>query len=1092
MRLTAASTSATLVALYVLDASPLIAAGFTLMDCIAFTNVLADERGLTNQIYMSGSGVAAGDADGDGRCDLFFCGIDSPNRFFWNLGDWQFGASAGVDQPSTGAVFAEVNGDGHLDLLLSGLGHGVRLFLNTGQRGFREATDESGLRSHSAAMTMALADIEGDGDLDLYVANYRSSTLQDQVGVPFRLAITNGRPVIKLINNRAPTAEELARYSVGLRNAIIENGEADVLYRNDGRGRFAPVSWTDGTFRDEHGQPLKSPPHDWSYTAMLRDISGDGAPDIYVCSDNTSPDRIWINDGKGRFQALPALALRHTSLASMGVDFADINRDGFDDIFVVDMMAREHSLRHRLMVERRASVPPGSLDERLQYMRNTLFLNRGDGTYAEIAQLSGLDASDWSWSPVFLDVDLDGYEDVLITTGLQRSLRDADARRQIDLRRAKGNLSQREFLELRRIMPRLETPNYAFRNRGDLTFEDMSERWGFDSRLVSQGMALADLDNDGDLDVAVNVLNGPALIYRNDCTNARVAVLLKGKPPNTRGIGARIKVVGAPVTQTQEMIAGGRYLSGDDAIRTFAAGNRIEVIWRSGFLTVISNVQPNRTYEVQEYGVPHSGADAQPAKAGSPYFVDVSHLLNDHTHVEQPLDDFERQPLLPREVNRIGPGVHWADLNHDGWDDLVIGSEGFINHKGTAFVRTNVSPGAKVAADVDADGQLEVFVAGRSLPGNYPEAAPSRIYSGRDLRTTFTNVGLVNGAVFTDLNHDGFPELIMACDWGPIRVFRNDKGKLSPWDMKLGALTGWWNSVTAGDFDNDGRMDLAAGNWGRNTAQSTQMFYGDLNGDGALEIIEANEDLRPRRPLDTLAKAMPWLLERFSTFAAFSEADVSSLLGERRSSMKHVSVNTVDSMIFLNRGDRFDVRALPIAAQFSPVFGLNVTDFDADGNEDLFLAQNFFGVDLESSCHDAGRGLMLRGDGRGNFSVVLDSGIAIYGEQRGSALADFDHDGRVDLAVSQYGSTTKLYRNQCPQRGLRIRLKGSAIGAVLRLGNGPAREIHAGSGHGSQDSFVQVLGRAQSAAPLRVRWPGGVTTTNHVSWTESDLEIIGP
>src|SRR5206468_8529998 len=216
----------------------------------------------------------------------------------------------------------------------------------------------------------------------------------------------------------------------------------------------------------------------------------------------------------------------------------------FDDIFVVDMMAREHGLRQRLLGAPHGLISPGVMDYRVQYMRNTLFLNRGDGTYAEIAQLSGVDASDWSWSPIFLDVDLDGYEDLLITTGLERSLRDADARRQIDARRAKGNLSTREFLEMRRTMGRLETPNYAFRNRGDLTFENVSDAWGFNSRAVSSGMALADLDNDGDLDVVVNVLKGPVLVYRNDCPAPRVAVRLKGNRPNTRGIGAKIKVTG--------------------------------------------------------------------------------------------------------------------------------------------------------------------------------------------------------------------------------------------------------------------------------------------------------------------------------------------------------------------------------------------------------------------------------------------------------------------------------------------------------------------------------------------------------------------
>lgn len=867
--------------------------GFSLIQsAVAFTNVLSDQRGITNHIYMSGSGVAAADVDGDGWCDLYICGIDSPNRLFRNLGDWQFdeGSLVGPKHPSTGAAFADVDGDSDLDLFVSGLGRGVHLFLNAGRGQFRDATDESGLRSHSAAMTLALADIEGDGDLDLYVANFRSSTLQDEAGVNFRLAITNGQTVIRSINGRPPTQEDLARYSVSPERTIVEHGEADVLYRNDGRGRFAPLSWTDGTFADEHGKPLSTPPYDWSYTAMFRDMNDDGAPDLYTCSDNVSPDRIWINDGTGRFRALGTFALRHTSLASMGVDFADINRDGLDDIFVADMMMREHGLRQRLMGAPHPPVPPGVLDYRLQYMRNMLFLNRGDGTYAEIAQLSGVEASDWSWSPVFLDVDLDGYEDLLITTGLERSLRDADARRQIDTRRAKGNLSTREFLEMRRIMPRLDTPNYAFHNRGDLTFENSSDLWGFNSRAVSTGMALADLDNDGDLDVVVNALNGALLVYRNNCPAPRVAVRLKGKGPNTYGIGARITVKGGPVTQAQEMVCGGRYLSGDDAVRTFAPGKTIEVRWRTGALTVVSNVEPNHVYELHEYGVPPSVPAAKPAKGATPYFADVSHLL--------------KEMNVPEIVN---------------------------------------------------------------------------VFS----RSTFTNIG-------------GF--------------------------------TGWWNCFAEGDFDNDGRTDIAAGNWGRNTKyqyyskRPLHHFHGDIDGDGVAEIVEAFEEpgtgkFRPWRGLDVMARAMPWVTQRFPTHAAYSMADIDEILGDAKSKMKHFQINTLESMIFLRRGDRFEARALPIEAQFSPVLAICIMDFDRDGNQDLFLAQNFFGTDADTSCYNAGQGLLLRGDGKSNFIPVssTESGIAIYGEQRACAACDFDHDGRMDLAVTQHGGPTKLFRNQVPK-----------------------------------------------------------------------------
>src|SRR4030095_5586156 len=347
---------------------------------------------------------------------------------------------------------------------------------------------------------------------------------QDEPAILFGVKLTNKQPVITLIDGKPPSAEALNRYRVDpVSKSILENGEADVLYRNDGRGNFTPVSWSDGSVLDEDGRPI-SAPYDWSYTVMFRDLNQDGAPDIYVCNDADSIDRIWINEGTGRFKALPRLAIRHTSFSSMGVDFADINRDGRDDFFVVDMLGREHTTRQTLMVDRRPLIPPGQIDNRPQYAHNTLFCNRGDGTYAEIAQFAGVDASDWSWTPIFLDVDLDGFEDLLITTGLERSLRNADARAFIAAERAARKLSKQEFLNLRQRMSRLETSNVAFRNRGDLTFEPVGSAWGFDSRQVSHGMALADLDNDGDMDVIINCMNGPPLIYRNETAAPRVAV----------------------------------------------------------------------------------------------------------------------------------------------------------------------------------------------------------------------------------------------------------------------------------------------------------------------------------------------------------------------------------------------------------------------------------------------------------------------------------------------------------------------------------------------------------------------------------------
>src|SRR5688572_21236884 len=414
---------------------------------------------------------------------------------------------------------------------------------------------------------------------------------------------------------------------------------------------------------------------------MFRDMNGDLAPDIYVCNDLFPPDRIWVNDGRGKFRAMSNLAVRNTCRFSMGIDFADVDRDGHEDFFVVDMLSRNHLNRKVQTVGVfPLFLPIGEIDNRPQYKRNTLFLHRGDGTYADVAQFAGLEATEWSWMLLFLDVDLDGFEDVLVTTGHIRDSLNADAVGEIMRIRGRRKLTDQEQRALKKqFYPRLDSPLQAFRNRGDLTFQDSAKAWGFDYLGITESMCLADLDNDGDLDVIVVPLNDATLLYRNESAAPRVAVRLKGKAPNTRGIGAQIKLFdGAVPMQRQEMISGGRYLAGDDALRVFAAGNskamRLEVTWRNGFLSIVSNVQPNRVYEIEEAGVPPSGGpSALPPKGGTPYFADVSHLLN-HRHEESYFPELDRQPLLSRQLNRLGPGITWADIDKDGWDDLLIGT----------------------------------------------------------------------------------------------------------------------------------------------------------------------------------------------------------------------------------------------------------------------------------------------------------------------------------------------------------------------------------------------------------------------------------
>src|SRR5205823_2194347 len=361
--------------------------GFTLLPPtstgIRFTNHISPERYLTNSVLLNGSGVAAGDVDGDGLCDLYFCGLEGPNALYHNLGNWNFEdvtVAAGVDCPAldaTGAVFADIDGDGDLDLIVNSLGQGTHVFINDGQGRFTGQTNAPPLNDRRAGTSLALADIDGDGDLDLYVANYRTWTIRDQPASSVRVETVRGQPaVVRVINRPVSDPDLVGRFTVDAHGALKEEGEVDAFYLNDGAGRFTPLSFTGGKFLDEDGNPLKEPPYDWGLSVMFRDMNGDGAPDIYVCNDFQSPDRIWINSGDGQFRAIPRLALRHTSVYSMGVDFADINRDGYDDFFVVDMLSRDHQHRHNqggMLFP--VHVPIGETDNRPQYARNTLFIN---------------------------------------------------------------------------------------------------------------------------------------------------------------------------------------------------------------------------------------------------------------------------------------------------------------------------------------------------------------------------------------------------------------------------------------------------------------------------------------------------------------------------------------------------------------------------------------------------------------------------------------------------------------------------------------------------------------------------------------------
>lgn len=1009
------------------------------------------------------TGVAVADFNGDGRLDIFVVSKNGPCALYRQTADFKFNDVArdsGVaiaDGPSsnTGATAVDINQDGAVDLYVCRYDAPNLLFINNGDGTFTERAKEHSLDLKDASVHATFADYDRDGALDCYL-------------------VTN-----ILDFSKSP------------------QGRRDFLFHNDGKGHFTDVTAKAGVWGLTQG-----------HTAIWFDANHDGWPDLYVANDFETPDRLYLNKGDGTFTDVVDERLPHVTYFSMGADAGDLNNDGLVDFIITDMRDRNHFEymtgmeeigRGLWEMERVSELIP-------QYMWNAVYVNTGTDRFAEVAHLTGLDATGWTWSARLGDLDNDGRLDAFVTSGMIRNFIDADL---VDKQNVAPTLAARAAV-WKNSAPRREA-TLAYRNLGDLKFANVSTEWGLDEKTVSFGCALADLDGDGDLDLVYANYDAPPTIIRNHTTTGHtVMIKLAGRAPNRDGLGAELRLETASGVQVRQLFNERGIASSEPPVVHFGLGadtviKKLTIRWPRGQAQSLENLAVDQLLTITE---PPLAADAKPAPAifktserADALYTEAAHARGlKHTNTLRPFDEFIRQRLLPRRLNGQGPALATADVNGDGsadlfvsgtagqagelflaqtdgtfkpaadqpWStaaeaddvgatfldangdghpDLFISAGGVQRNRGDALLNDRLylndgrgkfalapegalpaegeSTTAATAADFDGDGRADLFVGGRVVPGSYPDTPRSFLY--RNAGEKFVDVtdevapglralGMVTAAVWADVDDDKRPDLLVATEWGPVAYFHNTGGKLENRTEKSGlaAVAGWWCSLAVADVNGDGRLDFVAGNAGLNTkyrasaAEPTLLFAGDFDGSGATRLIEAQYEagkLVPLRGRSKLAYAFPWLSKKFPTYKAFASASLSEIFGEDKlAAVRRLTATELASGVFLQQTDgTFRFSALPRAAQLAPINAIVAADLTGDGTTDLYCVGNNFGPEPTTGRFDGSLGVLLKGDGRGDFSALspAESGLLVRGEARAAVVLRTTAGPRLVVACNQ-------------------------------------------------------------------------------------------
>lgn len=1142
---------------------------------VDFRNYMIRTR---SRLIETGSGVALADYDGDGLIDIYLTGSDVANKLYRNLGNLNFEDvtdAAGVDGRikdvvvwSSGASFADIDNDGDLDLYVCNMASPNLLYINQGDGTFVEDTYLRGASYNGASKQANFCDYDQDGDLDFYLVTYQDNNKVEG-------------DLFEVVNGEKRIIAGKEEYAAIIGDTVeYKTGEHDLLFRNDGTGKFEEVATTSGISGYDPG-----------LSSVWFDFNGDGWQDIYVTSDFKMPDHLYQNNQDGTFTDVLPHTVNRTPWFSMGVDVGDLDKDGRLDLLVADMADRTHYGQKLNMGDMADSAWFLNYGNPRQFMTNCLYLNTGTSRFLECARQTGLAKSDWTWSVRFADLDLDTNLDVFFTNGHSRDAMNGDLasqHRAFDLIKDKQLARQKKIEFNRNIPPRNET-NLTYANRGNLEFESVGKQWGLDFHGVSHSAGFADLDLDGDLDCVVNNYYKPSLVYENETVGGgRLLVELRSATGNTFGIGSKIEIWQGADYQRRDLMPGRGYLTSDPMMVHFGIVmekkiDRLRVTWPDARVQEFTQLEPNRLYRVID-----SAEATVPARksATTTQFVNRTEECGfDFHHQESDFDDFEREPLLPFQLSRIGGGIAWGDINNDGLDDAYcggasgqsgkllinrggtfetlkgpwnddsdcedmgavffdadgdgkvdiyvasggnefetgdaryrdrlyrnIGNEAFEDVSATAIPEVFSSSSAACCVDFDHDGDLDLFVGSRSIPGKYPLTPKSHLYINEEgvFKTSTAkqsggvdDVGLVNSAIWSDFDADGWPDLLVAAEWGPVSVFKNNNGSLVDVTKSVGIATqtGWWHGIAAADLDADGDMDYVVTNQGRNTKYHAtpqrphRLYYDDFDKNGSLDLVEAEFEGTveyPVRGRSCSSRCMPFIADKYKTFHDYSLATVADIYGIQEKPRPVRELRVLDSIILWNEnGSGFSMEALPKLAQISPAYGVCVSDFDADGILDVLMATNFFAAQPETGYMDGGIGWLLQGTGNRQFASVPAnlSGVIVPGDGNGLAIADVDGDGDQDALWAVNNDKFQLLKNQSGASSVRLRLEGipqnsAGIGTriVVRSGdnaNKQAYEISGGGSYLSQCSAtisiaVKIL---KKSSIVDVFWPDGTRSS---------------